>query len=227
MNLIIKRLSDIILSVFALLLLFPVLFIVSISIKIDSKGPILFKQKRLTKNGKVFEILKFRSMVLNAEKMGSGLYNFKNDTRVTKVGNFLRRTSLDELPQLINVLKGDMAIVGPRPSVLNEIGEYSELNSKYKKRYQMKAGITGLAQISGRNDLPWSIKIDYDNKYIDQFERFGIFIDIKIILLTFISIFKTKNIYEEKNIEHVGLSDEEIAKLETEKIIAEATRKDG
>ncbi len=227
MNLLIKRLMDIFASLILLILLLPVFFIVSIAIKIDSKGPVFFKQKRLTKNGQIFLILKFRSMVTNAEKIGSGLFNFKNDTRVTKVGRFLRKTSLDELPQIINVLKGDMSLVGPRPSVLNEIGEYNDLNEKYKKRFQMKSGITGLAQVSGRNELPWSEKINYDNKYIDRFTKEGILLDIKIILLTLISVFKSKDIYEGKDVFYEGISDEEIARIETDKIIAEATRKDG
>jgi len=227
MNLLIKRLMDIFASLILLFFLLPIFFSISIAIKIDSKGPIFFKQKRLTKNGQIFLILKFRSMVANAEKIGSGLFNFKNDARVTKVGRFLRKTSLDELPQIINVLKGDMSIVGPRPSVLNEIGEYNDLNEKYKKRFQMKSGITGLAQVSGRNELPWSEKINYDNKYIDRFTKEGILLDIKIILLTLISVFKAKDIYEEKDVLHEGISDEEIARIETDKIIAEATRKDG
>ena len=227
MNLLIKRLIDILASLILIVLLSPVFFVIAIAIKIDSKGHIFFKQKRLTKNGQIFQILKFRSMVTNAEKIGSGLYNFKNDPRVTKVGRFLRKTSLDELPQIINVLKGDMSLVGPRPSVLNEIGDYIDLNDKYKKRFQMKSGITGLAQVSGRNELPWSEKINYDNKYIDRFKKEGILLDIKIILLTLISVFKAKDIYEEKDVLYEGLSDEQIARIETEKIIAEATRKDG
>ena len=227
MNLLIKRLIDIFASLILLILLFPVFFIISIFIKIYSRWHIFFKQKRLTKNGQIFLILKFRSMVTNAEKIGSRLYNFKNDARVTKVGRFLRKTSLDELPQIINVLKGDMSLVGPRPPVLNEIGDYNDLNEKYKKRFQMKSGITGLAQVSGRNELPWSEKINYDNKYIDKFKKEGILLDIRIILLTLISVFRAKDIYEEKDVLYEGLSDEQIARIETDKIIAEATRKDG
>ena len=171
MNLIIKRSFDLICSVIAMIILFPIFIIICIIIKIDSKGPILFKQNRRTKDGKVFKMYKFRSMVINAEKMGTGLFNYKDDPRVTKVGRILRSTSLDELPQLINVIKGEISIVGPRPCVVNELGEFDTLNKKYKKRFKVKGGITGLAQVEGRNENSWEEKVTLDNEYIDLFEK--------------------------------------------------------
>jgi lipopolysaccharide/colanic/teichoic acid biosynthesis glycosyltransferase len=225
MSNIVKRLMDLVFSVIVLILLLPLFILIALMIKIDSTGPVLFKQKRLTKNGKVFQIYKFRSMIIDAENTGSGLFNFENDKRVTRIGKIIRKTSLDELPQIFNVLKGDMSLVGPRPSVLNEIGDYNDLNEKYRKRYNMKGGITGLAQISGRNELPWSIKINYDNEYIDLFKKYGIFIDIKILFMTVISVFNSKDIYEVKNEQYIGLTEEQISIIETKKIITEATYK--
>lgn len=154
---------------------------------------------------------KFRTMVENAENMGTGLFNFKDDFRVTKVGGILRRTSLDELPQIFNVLNGGMSLVGPRPPVSYELGNYEDLNAEWKRRFTVLPGITGLAQVSGRNELPWSKKIKYDNQYIDLFNKYGILIDIKIIFQTFSQIFSTKEIYEVKDEALDACTDEEIA----------------
>ena len=126
-------------------------------------------------------MIKFRSMVVNAEQMGAGLFNYENDPRVTKVGRFLRDTSIDELPQLFNILSGDMSVIGPRPCVTYELGDFETLNKKYKKRFQMKAGLTGWAQVKGRNDITWDEKVTYDNEYIDLFKQQGILIDIRIL----------------------------------------------
>ena len=146
LNLALKRLFDIVSSFLAIVLLLPLFLIVAIAIKCDSKGPVFFKQERRTRNGKVFGMLKFRSMVVNAETMGAGLFNYENDQRVTKVGRFIRKTSIDELPQLFNILIGQMSVVGPRPCVRYELGDFDTLNRKYKKRFEMKAGLTGLAK---------------------------------------------------------------------------------
>lgn len=198
LNLVLKRIFDICLSGISIIVLLPVWIVVSIAIKFDSKGPIIFSQKRRTKDGKIFEMYKFRSMVVDAEKMGTGLFNYANDPRVTKVGRFLRNTSIDELPQLFNVFKGDISIVGPRPCVSYELGEYETLNKKYKKRFQVKAGITGLAQARGRNENSWDEKVTLDNQYIDEFKEKGIFLDVKIIIETIAKVFKKSDIYEEK-----------------------------
>jgi len=218
-NLFIKRIFDLVLSVIAIILLTPALIIVAIAIKSDSRGPVFFKQKRLTINGKEFNMLKFRSMEENAEFKGSGLFNYKDDPRVTKVGRVLRNTSIDELPQLFNIMIGSMSIVGPRPCVSYELGDYTTLNKKYKKRFNVKAGLTGLAQVKGRNDINWDDKVVYDNKYVDLFKKYGILIDIKIIVDSVFKVFKKEHIYENKidesmdNLQSAKFAEEEIIRL--------------
>jgi len=223
-----KRSLDIIVSISALIILSPLLILIAVIIKLDSPGPVLFRQGRLTKDGKEFPMLKFRSMVQNAEKMGTGLFNFANDPRITRVGNFLRKTSLDELPQFLNVLFGDMSLVGPRPPVTYELGNYENLNATFKKRFTVNAGITGLAQVSGRNEIPWDEKVAFDNQYIDLFQKHGIFLDLKILIKTAIQVFikKKSDIYEIKDPSLEGLSEEEIARLANEAVIAKATKKE-
>lgn len=216
-SLFIKRLFDIISSGILIILLTPVWVIIAILIKKDSEGPILFKQGRRTKDGKIFQMYKFRSMVVNAEKMGTGLFNYENDPRVTKIGRKLRDSSLDELPQLFNIFKGDMTVVGPRPCVIYELGDFDTLNKKYKKRFQVKAGLTGLAQIKGRNDISWDEKVTYDNEYVDMFNKFGFLADIIIGIESVFKAFKHNNIYENKIDD--SMNDEESARAEEEEII--------
>lgn len=217
LNKCLKRFFDIVLCAVALIVLIPILLVIAILIKADSKGPVLFIQERRTKNGRIFKMYKFRSMVVNAENMGSGLFNYENDPRVTKVGRFLRKTSLDELPQLWNVLKGDLSLVGPRPCVSYELGDFDTLNKKYKKRFEVRGGITGLAQVKGRNENSWDEKVIYDNMYIDKFKKQGVFLDIKIMAETVFKVFRRQNIYEEKTNE--SLDDAEAAKLAEDEII--------
>ena len=216
-NLGIKRAFDVVSSGIFIILLIPVWIVVAIAIKKDSKGPILFKQGRRTKDGKIFQMYKFRSMVVNAEKMGAGLFNYENDPRVTKVGRKLRDSSLDELPQLFNIFKGDMSVVGPRPCVTYELGDFDTLNKKYKKRFQVKAGLTGLAQIKGRNDISWDEKVTYDNEYVDMFNKYGILADIKIGIESVFKAFRHEKIYENKVDE--SMNDVEAAKAEEAEII--------
>lgn len=216
-NLFIKRVFDIVSSFCAIIVLLPVWIIISIWIKRDSEGPILFKQGRRTKDGRVFKMWKFRSMVVNAENMGSGLFSYDNDPRITKSGAFIRKTSIDELPQLFNVLMGDISVVGPRPCVTYELGDFDTLNKKYKKRFQIKGGITGLAQCKGRNENSWDEKVTLDNEYIDRFKKEGFWLDVKIIWWTVAKVFKSENINEEKMGE--GLSDEESAEMAEEEIV--------
>lgn len=206
-------------SLIACTLLLPVWLVIAIAIKIDSKGPVFFKQERRTKNGRIFRMLKFRSMIVNAENIGTGLFSYENDPRITRVGRFLRNTSLDELPQLLNVLVGDISIVGPRPCVKYELGDFDTLNKKYKKRFQVKGGITGLAQAKGRNENSWEEKVSLDNEYIDRFEKEGIILDFKIIWWTVLGVFASKNINETKSdetlsdVEAAEQSDEEVKRL--------------
>ena len=216
-HLLIKRIIDIIVSTLAIVLCLPFWIIIPIAIKLDSNGPVFFKQSRRTKNGRLFNMLKFRSMVVNAEGSGTGLFNFEDDPRVTKVGRFLRNTSLDELPQLFNILIGDMSIVGPRPCVSYELGDFDTLNKTYKKRFEAKAGLTGWAQIKGRNDISWPDKVIYDNEYIDLFKEKGIIIDIQIIFITALKVFKKENIYEVKVDD--SIDDVQAAKSAEEEII--------
>lgn len=217
MSIFLKRLFDFVSSLILIVLLLPLWIIIPIAIKLDSNGPVIFVQERRTKEGKIFNMYKFRSMVVNAESMNTGLFSFKNDSRITKVGNFLRNTSIDELPQLFNILKGDMSVVGPRPCVKYELGDYETLNRKYKKRFTMKAGLTGLAQVEYRNDLNWDKKVEVDNEYIDLFNKCGILIDVKILFLSVLRVFKKDDIVEEKIDD--ALNDKEAAELAEKEII--------
>lgn len=214
-NLLIKRIFDICSSAVAIVFLLPLWIIVGIWIKLDSKGPVLFKQGRRTKNGRIFSMWKYRSMVENAENMGSGLFSYDDDPRITKVGAFIRKTSIDELPQLFNVLMGDISVVGPRPCVTYELGDFDTLNRKYKKRFQMKGGITGLAQCKGRNENSWEEKVTLDNEYIDRFGTEGFWLDIKIIWWTVAKVFQSANINETKR---EGMTAEESAALDDEEV---------
>ncbi|NLK29174.1 MAG: sugar transferase [Clostridiales bacterium] len=198
LNLLIKRLIDFFGSLFGIIILSPLLFIIALSIKLTSKGPVFFKQERLGKNGKIFKILKFRTMVVNAEKIGDGLsVKNDNDNRITKIGKILRSTSLDELPQLFNVILGQMSLVGPRPPVTYfPYDGYGNYPKWAKKRFTMRPGMTGLTQITVRNSVSWDERIKVDNKYIDSF---NVCFDIKLLFGTFVRIFKSENIYMDKS----------------------------
>ena len=170
---VIKRIIDFILALLGIIVLSPLYLIVMIAIKIDSEGPAIFVQKRTGKNGKNFNLYKFRSMTVN-----NNVLNFKEENKMTKVGNFIIKTSLDELPQLFNILKGDMSIIGPRPW----IPEYYELmTEEQKRRCDVLPGITGLAQACGRNNISVLEKIKYDLTYVD---KISLFMDIKVVFLT-------------------------------------------
>lgn len=217
LNRFLKRFFDVLICAVALVVLFPLWLVIAIAIKCDSKGPVLFAQERRTQNGRLFKMYKFRSMVVNAESMGAGLFNYKDDPRVTKVGRLLRNSSLDELPQLWNVVKGDLSLVGPRPCVSYELGDFDTLNKKYKKRFEVRGGITGLAQIKGRNENSWDEKVTYDNIYIDEFKKQGLLLDVKILIGTVAKVFKKQDIYEEKQSDE--MNDAEAAKYAEEEII--------
>jgi len=183
-----KRYLDILFSALGLMILLPLFGIVAIAIKLDSKGPVIFKQLRLGLHGREFTMYKFRTMYVGAEK--DGVYELKGDKRVTKVGRVLRLTSIDELPQLVNILKGDMSIIGPRPPLTYHPWKFSEYTVPQKKRFMVLPGITGLAQVHGRKDLDWDRRIDYDIAYVEQF---GFLLDLKILLLTILKVFSMKD----------------------------------
>jgi lipopolysaccharide/colanic/teichoic acid biosynthesis glycosyltransferase len=192
----IRRVIDTIIAIMMLIVLTPLLLILAIWVKLDSKGPVIFKQKRIGKNGKIYNMYKFRSMVENAQNMGTGVYSFAGDPRITKTGAILRKTSLDELPQLWNIVKGDMAFVGPRSPVVGHFPEWDSLNESYKRRFSVLPGITGLAQCVGRNEFSWDEKVKYDNIYIDKVNKYGILYDIKIWFMTFVRVFSMQDVNE-------------------------------
>ncbi|MFS0750381.1 sugar transferase [Oceanobacillus sp. 1P07AA] len=187
-----KRTLDLILAL-ALAIPFGIVgLIVAILIKVDSKGHIFFKQERLGQDGKIFKIFKFRTMIENAMSVGSGLSTFEGDPRVTRLGSILRKTSLDEIPQLINVIKGEMSFVGPRPPVPYHPKKYKDYSSKEKKRFNVRPGITGYAQVKGRNSLTWAERFVFDNEYVDSQ---SLLLDLKIVSLTLYKIVKSENIH--------------------------------
>ncbi|WP_437177734.1 sugar transferase [Clostridium bornimense] len=192
-----KRVIDIVGSIVGLVLLSPILLIVTIAIKLESKGPIIFSQKRIGLKGKAFKMYKLRSMVEDAEKlkkdlmksneMSGPMFKMKDDPRVTRVGKFIRKTSIDELPQLVNVLKGDMSLVGPRPSLPKEVKKFKPW---MKKRLEVKPGLTCFWQVSGRNNIDFEDWMKLDIKYVE--ER-SFLVDIKLIFKTFFVLFGDKN----------------------------------
>ena len=194
---ILKRLIDIVGALFGLIILSPILIIVGVLIKLESKGPIIFAQKRVGLNGKEFKMYKFRSMVANAEEikeklkekneMSGPMFKIKDDPRITKIGKFIRKTSIDELPQLINVLKGDMSLVGPRPSLPNEVKEFEPW---MLKRLDVKPGLTCYWQVMGRNNIDFENWMKLDIKYVN--ER-SLWLDIKLVFKTFFVLFGDEN----------------------------------
>ena len=178
---IVKRILDIVLSIVGLILLSPLIIIISIIIKLTSKGPVIFKQERIGKDGKVFKILKFRSMVVGAEHTGSGVYSGSDDPRVTKIGKFIRKTSIDEFPQFINILVGDMSFIGPRPVLTYHPWKFDKYSKEQLKRFDVKPGITGWAQIHGRKTVEWNERLKYDVYYV---ENLSFLLDVKILFKT-------------------------------------------
>ena len=181
----IKRALDILLSGVALLVLaIPMLFI-ALAIKIDDPGPAIFRQKRIGRGGKVFNMLKFRSMRIGAEK--DGVYSDKGDPRVTRVGRILRATSLDELCQLLNVLRGDMSFIGPRPPLTYHPWPIEEYTEEQLRMFEVRPGITGWAQINGRKDVEWNKRIGLNVFYVDHL---SLWLDLKIFFTTFLKVLR-------------------------------------
>ncbi len=186
-----KRFFDIIFAVLLLLVLWPIMLIIMLAVKVDSKGPAIFVQERLTLDGKVFKMYKARTMCVNAENQGTGAYSFGNDPRVTKVGNVLRKLSLDELFQLINILKGDMSFVGPRPILTYHPCKYEQYNENEKRVFTVRPGITGWAQVNGRNSVNWTRRFELNEWYVDNL---SFWLDVKIIFKTVAQVFFRKEI---------------------------------
>jgi len=185
-----KRLFDIIIALVGLIIAaIPMLFI-ALAVKIDSRGPVIFKQERIGRKGKVFKIYKFRSMCVGAEKTGSGVYSEKGDARVTKVGKFLRATSLDELPQFFNLLKGDMSLIGPRPPLTYHPWTYDKYTEHQRKMFDVRPGITGWAQVNGRKEVEWHKRIELNVWYV---EHVSLWLDIKIMFMTVFKVFTNAN----------------------------------
>ncbi|AVQ44385.1 sugar transferase [Clostridium botulinum] len=197
MYFVIKRIVDLLGSIIGLILLSPILIIIAIAIKLDSKGPIFFIQERVGKDGQVFNMYKFRSMVIDAEEklfglkdqneMSGPMFKMRNDPRITKVGKFIRKTSIDELPQLFNVLKGEMSLVGPRPNLPREVIKFTDYQ---KDKLLVKPGLTCYWQVTGRNNIDFEQWIELDIKYIRERNTWT---DIKLIFKTVRVLFGDKN----------------------------------
>ena len=184
-----KRVIDVMVSGIGLIILFPIFVIIGILIKLDSKGPMFFIQKRVGKDGKIFKAYKLRTMIDNAEKIGLGYEIEKDDSRITCIGKHLR-WGIDELPQLINVFKEDMSMVGPRPALPHQVEKYSE---RERRRLEVKPGITGWALVNGRNILSWPERIKLDIWYIDNW---SLWLDLKILFRTiWVVIFTREGLY--------------------------------
>lgn len=191
----IKRVIDVILASVALILLSPLFAIIAIAIKIDSKGPVFFAHKRIGKNGKIIKLYKFRSMVINAEELIKSFtpeqmkeykenYKLTNDPRITKVGKFLRKTSLDELPQLINIINGDLSIIGPRPVIADELEKYGTNKDKF---LSVTPGLTGYWAANGRSNTTYEQRMEMELYYIDNL---SLKMDIKVFFKTILSVVK-------------------------------------
>lgn len=177
----VKRISDIVFSALGLLVLSPLFLLIAILVRCTSKGPAVFRQERLGRDAKVFRICKFRTMAENSEHTGSGVYSDRNDSRVTKVGRFLRATSLDELPQLWNILRGDMSFIGPRPPLTYHPWTIDRYSKEQLRMFRVRPGITGWAQVHGRRELEWNERLRLNVWYADHV---SFALDLKIVFLT-------------------------------------------
>ncbi|MDQ3424687.1 MAG: sugar transferase [Actinomycetota bacterium] len=179
-----NRAIDVVVAGVGLALASPILGLAALATKLESGGPILYRQTRVGRNGEDFEVLKLRSMVVGAEKLGAGYAVDRGDTRITRVGRILRRTSIDELPQLWNILRGDMSVIGPRPTLRYQVEQYDE---RQWRRLEIRPGLTGWAQVQGRASLPWAERIDLDVWYVDHRSPR---VDLEILLRTPLALFR-------------------------------------
>ncbi len=186
----IRRLIDIVVSALALLIASPVLAAAMLAVRLESRGPVIYRQRRAGLHGRPFDVLKLRTMVNGAEHIGAGLAVNENDSRITRVGVLLRRFSLDELPNLLNVLNGEMSLIGPRPTLPVQVEQYTK---RQRERLQIKPGITGWAQVNGRASLPWSERIELDLYYI---EHRSLPLDLKILARTVAMVLGGSGLYK-------------------------------
>lgn len=191
-----KPFIDFILAIIAILLLLPLLIIISLAIKLDTKGPVFFRQARLGRNGKVFYIFKFRSMVSDQSSFRKPLKIYEDDPRITAIGSLVRKTSLDELPQLINIVRGEMSFIGPRPPLTWFPKPFEEYTEFEKQRFNVKPGLSGLAQVRCREIHDWSVKIPVDVEYVNTLSFIN---DLKLFLRSLLSFFRTDNVYSRKS----------------------------
>lgn len=193
-----KRMLDILIALPVLIIGAIPMAIVALLIRLESPGPAIFRQERIGKDGKVFEFLKFRSMCVGAEHTGSGVYSGKNDARVTRLGRILRATSIDELPQLINILRGDMSLIGPRPPLTYHPWPYEEYTEQQKRMFEVRPGITGWAQINGRKAVEWHHRIELNVWYVDNV---SFWLDVKIFFKTIGKVLRNSdNVNVEKTV---------------------------
>lgn len=181
-----KRLIDVAVSLIGLIVLSPLLVIIAAAIKIDSPGPAVFKQERLGLNGKVFTIYKFRSMCVGAENTGSGVYSGKGDPRVSRIGRIIRATSIDELLQFVNILRGDMSLVGPRPPLTYHPWPIDRYTYEQRRMFEVRPGVTGWAQVNGRKEVEWHSRIRLNVWYVDHV---SFALDVKILFMTVFKVF--------------------------------------
>lgn len=186
----IKRMLDVVIAALTMIFLSPLMAFTAVAVKLESDGPAIFKQDRLGLNGKVFKIYKFRSMCQGAEHTGTGVYSGADDMRVTKVGKIIRATSIDELPQLFNILKGDMSFIGPRPPLTYHPWDISEYTKEQLHMFDVRPGITGWAQVNGRKDVEWHKRIEFNCWYVDHM---SFWLDIKILFTTVIKVLKNED----------------------------------
>jgi len=187
-----SRALDLVVASLVLAVASPLLALAALLIKLESRGPVFYRQRRVGRHGQAFQLWKLRTMVPGAETMGAGIYVVEGDPRITRVGRSLRRFSLDELPNLVNVLRGEMAIVGPRPTVQEQVDRYTE---RQRRRLEVRPGITGWAQINGRTSLPWPERIELDVWYV---EHRSLWLDVRILARTARMLASGRGLYSDE-----------------------------